>query len=156
MSKEEFLRILRMKISGSMSPLEVESQVDYYRAYIEGEVMKGKSEEEVTQNLGDPSLIAKTLTSAMKRAQEEYSYQENNSEANEYNNNNYNQTNSKKSKVVQMGGAGCIAMLVIAVLIIILLVVLIIKFSFTIIGILWPVILVLVIAGLIFGLIRRR
>ena len=154
MSKEEFLRILRIKISGAMPPEEVESQIDYYTAYIDGEIMKGKTEEEVIQNLGDPSLIAKTLTSAIKRASEESDYQENYNNENVYNDN--EQAGQNKSKVVQMGGAGCIVALVIAVLVIILLIVLIIKFSFAIIGMLWPVILVLVIAGLIFGLIRRR
>ncbi len=153
MSKEEFLRVLRLKISGAMAPSEVESQIDYYSAYIDGEIMKGKSQEQVIEELGDPTLIAKTLTSAIRRAEDEAEYQESNNNA--YSNEQGDET-SGKSKVVSMGGAGCIIAFIVVMAIIILLIVLMVKFSFAIIRILWPVIIVLLVGGLIFGILRRR
>lgn len=66
MNKEEFLAELREYLSGRMSPADIESNVDYYRAYIEGEIMKGRSEAEVLEELGPARLIAKTLTSSLK------------------------------------------------------------------------------------------
>lgn len=159
MSKEEFLRILRIKISGSMAPQEVESQIDYYSAYIDGEIMKGKTEAEVIEELGDPTLIAKTLTAAMKRSSEEIVGEENYNNSNAYGNDYSDEMDEgpqSKARVFKASGAGCIIAFIVVLLIIFLLIFLIIKFSFTIIGFLWPVILVLVIGGIIFGLIRRR
>ena len=68
MSKEEFLEELRqsLTLSGKMSAAEINSNVDYYRAYIEGEIMKGRSEAEVLEELGPARLIAKTLTANIK------------------------------------------------------------------------------------------
>ncbi len=154
MSKEEFLRILRLKLSGAMAPSEVESQVDYYSAYIAGELSKGKSESQIIEELGDPVLIAKTLTSAMKRAEEETEYRENINSDNEY----QREQNEpkRKSKVIQIGSAGCIIGFIVALFIIILLIVLMVRFSVAIVRFLWPVIIVLVVGGIIYGLLRRK
>ena len=66
MNKEEFLAELRSCLEGKMSASEVSSNVDYYSAYIDGEIMKGKSEDEVLDELGPARLIAKTLTANIK------------------------------------------------------------------------------------------
>lgn len=71
MTKEEFLAELRACLSGKMSPQEIESNIDYYRAYIEGEIMKGRSEADVMEELGSARLIAKTLTANLKDKDEE-------------------------------------------------------------------------------------
>ncbi|HAE45683.1 MAG TPA: hypothetical protein DCG37_08850 [Lachnospiraceae bacterium] len=61
MNKEEFLQGLSDKLSEDLSPGEVEEQVAYYRGYIDGELKKGRTEEEATFDLGDPILIARNL-----------------------------------------------------------------------------------------------
>lgn len=71
MNKEEFLHELRVCLNGKMSPADVDANVDYYRAYIEGEVMKGRSEAEVLEELGSPRLIAKNLTANRNEEQED-------------------------------------------------------------------------------------
>ena len=49
------------KLSEEFSTAEVLSQIQYYQGYIDGEMRKGKTEEEILDELGDPMLIAKTI-----------------------------------------------------------------------------------------------
>ena len=44
-----------------MPPRVVEENVRYYDGYISDEVRKGRSEEEVIEEIGDPRLIARTI-----------------------------------------------------------------------------------------------
>lgn len=74
MSKQEFLTVLRGQITGSIPTGEVESQLNYYEAFIDGQMSKGMSEEEATAELGDPRLIAKTLIESTNRAAEAAGY----------------------------------------------------------------------------------
>ena len=74
MSKAEFLSILRGQLTGQIPTSEVASQVNYYEAYIDGQIGNGVSEEQVTAELGDPRLIAKTLIDSTNRAAEEAGY----------------------------------------------------------------------------------
>lgn len=61
MTRQEFMHSLGEKLSEEMAPQEVQSELQYYRGYIDGELHRGKSEEEILADLGDPSLIAKTI-----------------------------------------------------------------------------------------------
>lgn len=61
MRKEEFLQILRRSLTGDVPPGVVEENIRYYDGYIAEEVRKGRGEEEVIQEIGDPRLIAKTI-----------------------------------------------------------------------------------------------
>ena len=74
MSKNEFLSVLRGRITGQIPTREVESQIDYYAAYIDGRIGAGLTEEEAVEELGDPRLIAKTVIAAVDRAAEEAGY----------------------------------------------------------------------------------
>ncbi len=64
MTKEEFLKELRGKITGKLSQADVEHQINYYASYIDDEVSHGRNVEDVLDELGDPQLIAKTLYEA--------------------------------------------------------------------------------------------
>ena len=68
MTKQDFIRILRQNLSGMADYEYVNDTVSYYENYIESEIRKGKSEEEVLNMLGDPRLIAKSVK-ASKGAQ---------------------------------------------------------------------------------------
>ncbi|MDO4308110.1 MAG: DUF1700 domain-containing protein [Eubacteriales bacterium] len=61
MTKTEFLETLRIQLSGQIQAGKAEAHVRYYRDYIEEQTGRGRSEEEVLAELGDPRLIAKTL-----------------------------------------------------------------------------------------------
>lgn len=61
MNRTEFLEALRMQLSGQMQDSKASAHLRYYRDYIDGEMSKGRSEEEILSELGDPRLIAKTL-----------------------------------------------------------------------------------------------
>ena len=74
MSKNEFLSILRGQLTGKIPTSEVSSQIDYYEAYIDGQMGLGAAEESVVEELGDPRLIAKTLIDSTNRAAEEAGY----------------------------------------------------------------------------------
>lgn len=74
MRKEEFLEKLRARLSQTMSVQEVTAQIRYYDDYIREQMQRGKSEEEVLAELGDPLLIAKTLMDVQETQQETYTY----------------------------------------------------------------------------------
>ena len=61
MRKDEFLQTLRRALNGNVPPRVVEENIRYYDGYISDEVRKGRSEEEVIDEIGDPRLIARTI-----------------------------------------------------------------------------------------------
>lgn len=61
MGKQEFLEKLRLALNGRISAEMVAENVRYYEDYINIEVRKGRSEEEILDQLGDPRLIARTI-----------------------------------------------------------------------------------------------
>ena len=61
MGKQEFLEKLRMALNGRVSAGIVTDNVKYYEDYINIEIRKGRSEEEILEHLGDPRLIARTI-----------------------------------------------------------------------------------------------
>ena len=63
MTKSEFLRGLRGALSGAPDSLILEN-INYYSDYIDGEIRKGRSEEEVMEELGEPQWIAKSILDA--------------------------------------------------------------------------------------------
>lgn len=64
MSKAEFLDGLRRALSATGSSSLIEENLAYYNNYIDAEVSKGRSEEEVLEELGDPRLIARSIMDA--------------------------------------------------------------------------------------------
>lgn len=61
MGKQDFLEKLRIALNGRVNPSAVAEHIRYYEDYINTEVRKGKTEEEVLDMLGDPRLIARTI-----------------------------------------------------------------------------------------------
>lgn len=68
MERTEFLERLQRALSGGVNSSQVMENVKYYRDYIDMEIRKGRSEEEVLGGLGDPRLLAKSIIEANKRA----------------------------------------------------------------------------------------
>lgn len=61
MSKQEFLDGLRRSLVGGLETHEINEHINYYSDYIDSQIRRGVSEEEVMASLGEPRLIAKTL-----------------------------------------------------------------------------------------------
>ena len=66
MDKKRFLNELRQELSYELPDMLVRNNVEYYSAYIDTEVRKGRSQDEVLSDLGDPRLIARTVIDAAK------------------------------------------------------------------------------------------
>ena len=64
MTKAEFLKELSDALSTTQFHEFNREQIRYYRQYIEDEVAKGKTEEQVCEELGSPRLIARTIKDA--------------------------------------------------------------------------------------------
>lgn len=65
MSKEEFLDRLRMSLNGEVPDRVLQENLLYYHGYILDEVNKGRAEELVLEELGDPRLIARTIIDSL-------------------------------------------------------------------------------------------
>lgn len=61
MTKKNFLENMRLALNGKVPGNVVTENLQYYEDYINTEIRKGKSEEEVLSSLGDPRLIARTI-----------------------------------------------------------------------------------------------
>lgn len=91
MTKQDFLDKLRISLNGKVAANQVEEHIRYYEDYINVEIRKGKSEDEVMATLGDPRLISRTIVETSGIAQSsdykggENSYREVEKECQEYN-----------------------------------------------------------------------
>lgn len=74
MNKEEFITKLQHALSGGLSSGQVSEHVRYYREYIDAEIHKGREEEEVLAQLGDPRLLARSIIDANKRTGASYGF----------------------------------------------------------------------------------
>ncbi len=61
MEKQEFLEKLQAALNGKVPANVVMEHRNYYEDYINTEIRKGRSQEEVLLSLGDPRLIARTI-----------------------------------------------------------------------------------------------
>lgn len=61
MSKDEFLQGLQTALSGNVPSAAVRENLQYYQDYIRTELGKGRTEDDIMQELGDPRLIARTI-----------------------------------------------------------------------------------------------
>lgn len=62
MNRNTFIRELREALKNDGNEAAVQENVRYYTGYIDEEVKKGRSEKEVIEELGDPWLLAKTIS----------------------------------------------------------------------------------------------
>lgn len=64
MNKYDFITELQKHLTGKVSPQKVQELTRYYQDYIDTEIRKGKTEEEVLSSLGEPRLLAKSIVTA--------------------------------------------------------------------------------------------
>ena len=70
MTRSEFLEKLRKALGNDLSGAIIQENVNYYDQYITDEVNKGRSEEEVMNELGDPWVIARTIIDSVENQNE--------------------------------------------------------------------------------------
>lgn len=64
MTREEFLQGLKEALDGNMDASAIQENLNYYNEYINEEVRKGKTEQQVVDTLRDSWAIAQTLLEA--------------------------------------------------------------------------------------------
>lgn len=83
MTKDLFITELRRALAVELSAVEIDVHAKYYNEYISMEISKGRSEEEIMKELGEPRLIAKSILDAKtgdKKHHEEEEREEHRSE----------------------------------------------------------------------------
>ena len=147
MNKAQFLELLSQKLSEDLSRADVIGHVNYYETYINEEIGKGRSEEEVMMELGDPYMIARTiLDTSSGSAYEDVVYEDAVSVDTEQ-----GQNEKPKAKSFVMGNWGCL----LTILILILLGISLISVIGSVVISLWPVFLPTVCVALILVVIRK-
>lgn len=74
MERQEFLQGLEEALTGEISVRQLQSNLQYYRDYISEEISRGRPEQEVMEELGDPRLIARTIVDAAVAEEESQGY----------------------------------------------------------------------------------
>jgi uncharacterized membrane protein len=74
MNRQIFIDTLRRALYGRIADSLLEDHIRYYDGYFAQEMGKGRSEQEILEELGDPKLIAKTIleTSQNQNTDSEY------------------------------------------------------------------------------------
>ena len=65
-TKQEFLEKLGSALKGTVDDNVIYTKISYYENYIDGELKNGRSINDILLELGDPTLIAKTIKTVEK------------------------------------------------------------------------------------------
>lgn len=101
MTKQEFLDELKNALAGEVPANVMMDSYSYYANYIDDEIRNGRSEEDVLEELGMPSLIARSIIAAQSgERQADFEYTEDGKTRtirNEKKKNNFNKDNDSRS-----------------------------------------------------------
>ena len=61
MTKREFLDKMREALSNDLAEPAVRENIEYYDVYMTDEIERGRSEEELVEEMGDPWMVARTI-----------------------------------------------------------------------------------------------
>ena len=61
MTKRDFLDKMREALSNDLAEPAVRENIEYYDVYMTDEIERGRSEEELVEEMGDPWMIARTI-----------------------------------------------------------------------------------------------
>ena len=172
MTKEEFLEGLKRALFSTGSQSLIEYNLDYYSSYIDGEIAKGRSMDDVMNELGDPRLIANSIKVAEGYSDVFVGLEDEviDGNAGDYNANSnfefntkgfdkdYEESHEENSafKIYNMTGKSLILPLIIALAVLILVVVVIVAVFSFLAPVLLPIIAVLIALGIIKGIIDNK
>lgn len=172
MTKEEFLEGLKRALFSTGSQSLIEYNLDYYSSYIDGEIAKGRSMDEVMNELGDPRLIANSIKVAEGYSDVFVGLEDEviDGNAGDYKENSDFEFNTKgfdkdyedsheengAFKIYNMNDKSLILPLIIALAVLILVVVVIVAVFSFLAPVLLPIIAVLIVVGLIKGIVDNK
>lgn len=145
MNRTEFIDRLQRALAGTLDSSQVAENVRYYQDYINGEIQKGKTEEEVIASLGEPRLLAKSIIEASKRTGSGETVHETYDE--EYGTVTGDEV--QNGKTIKMPG-WLLTLIVVVVLL------LVIGVVFSVVGVLAPIIIPVLVVILVIRLIQDR
>lgn len=64
MTKRQFLEELRCALKGELPEKEISANVEYYNDYITESIQRGKTEQQIFDELGSPQWIARTIVTS--------------------------------------------------------------------------------------------
>lgn len=102
MNKIEFIEGLKAYLEPEVDAATVRENVEYYRNYISDEMSKGKTEEEVVNELGDPWVIARTIIDMYDGEAEEVVNEQTDSSGSSYRSARTFRQDSRWSHIVQI------------------------------------------------------
>lgn len=70
MSKEEFLKRLETALSGDVPAAVIRDNLNYYADYISQEMGKGRTMDEIVEEIGEPNIVARTIIDSSEAAGE--------------------------------------------------------------------------------------
>lgn len=73
MTKQDFLTRLQRDLNGRIGSKNAASFIEYYQEYIEIELRRGRSIEELMEHLGPPELIARSVAETFRRKEQKMS-----------------------------------------------------------------------------------
>ena len=124
MNKNEFLHVLGAKLKEALPMSQIEEHLKYYNDYINQEEQSGKSEQEVIDALGDPTLLARTILETAKQPSPADAYQGHAAEdiyqedGDPYQSGSTSGSQIPPFLVSATSGWGCLAVAIIAILVI--------------------------------------
>ena len=142
MNKAEYLDELRACLQGRVDNAELNRQIEYYSTYIDNEINRGRSEQEILAELGSARLIAKTILQTYQLRDDPISRQ--------YADNNYNQEETSEMDTTESFGDRIRRIIKIAIILIF--VVLILGVIFKVVTVVIPVIIMILLITTIFRL----
>lgn len=74
MSREEFLRGLEEALAGEVPASVVRDNLNYYSSYLSQELAKGRTMEEIIEEIGEPRIVARTIIDSTDAAAEAGDY----------------------------------------------------------------------------------
>lgn len=153
MDKFEFTNRLKEALITKLDSTKVQEQVDFYYNYIEEEVRKGRSEQEVVEELGDPWAIAKNIEGNVSQTVDSSEYRTETSLERE-NQGNQSYGYGKNKSFVWSSGSGIGCWLFLAVF---LLIVIAIMYVFVgVMRIFAPILVPIILITLIIKMFQRR
>ncbi len=99
MSREEFLRGLEEALAGEVPASVVRDNLNYYSSYLSQELAKGRTMEEIIEEIGEPRIVARTIIDSTDAAAEagDYGAYEDRSSRDGYGNGGYSGYDSGQS-----------------------------------------------------------
>ena len=70
MNKDEFLRRLEEALSGEVPASVIRDNLNYYADYLSQELGKGRTMDEIIEEIGEPNIVARTIINSAEAAGE--------------------------------------------------------------------------------------